>query len=690
SQNIVEGHGRFREDPFGFIREVKSYLLSQSFRAYDNYIGKELFYPGFSDKIQAETLASPLVQEKIKTLVKNRISEEFKDLSDDGVKQHELEIESWLVDITKNIIKGLATNFENKSTLKFAAFFTSQVLARTYHQGVFVDKNEVQRLLTKAKELESKNQSLIFLPCHKSHIDYIVIHLLCFRLGLSIPSVVAGDNLNFAFIGPALKEIGAMFIKRAINKNDPLYPIVLQSYINTILSKGYNMECFIEGGRSRTGKLLTPKFGILKYILESVLTGSSDDVWIVPVSTQYDRVVENESYINELLGQEKKKESFGDFLSARKILSLKMGRVDVRFHDPWSLKEFVIDSINKEYNLSLNTPVNVVALKTLITPNYHQYMLRSLGYKVLNDINHVSVIMPTALVGTILLTIRHRGVTYNELLRRVEWLIGQIKSSGGQVGIIGDYDNICNSGSHISLPSVIDNALQVLGTNLVHKETKGVVVPIYEPIDRFQLSYYRNMVIHLFVPEGILCVSIVGLIVDDGDCGHNVMPLNKRIMESDLIKQVKFLSKLLSNEFIYEPEGININFTRTLENLKSQSIIGTCTEAGDKQIWISSNEVEHRLQNLDFYCYLIWPFVEGFWLCGLSLFLFLPYYSISSNDGKPETNWIEESAFIKQIQVIGKTLYHMGYLKYYESINKEILKNTLNHYIKQEVLVKLR
>jgi glycerol-3-phosphate O-acyltransferase len=161
-----------------------------------------------------------------------------------------------------------------------------------------------------AQEAAKKKQSIVFLPCHKSHVDYVSLQLICYRLGIGLPIVVAGDNLNIPLLGPFLQHAGtvhhhadflssqltisgAMWIRRSFG-NDPLYHTVVQAYIDTLLQKGFNFECFIEGGRSRTGKLLSPKFGILNFIVDSLLSGRVEDTIICPVSTQYDKVIETE------------------------------------------------------------------------------------------------------------------------------------------------------------------------------------------------------------------------------------------------------------------------------------------------------------------------------------------------------------------------------------------------------------
>jgi glycerol-3-phosphate O-acyltransferase len=285
--------------------------------------------------------------------------------------------------------------------------------------------------------------------------------------------------------------LGAMYIRRSFG-DDVLYTTLVQSYIDTLLQGGFNFECFIEGGRSRTGKLLPPKFGILSFILDSILSGRVEDAIICPVSTQYDKVIETEGYVGELLGIPKKKENLADFLSASSVLSLKLGRVDVRFHEPWSLRQF----IQEQQSRTAGIPKEL-NMKSVNNPGTRQKLLRTMGYKVLSDINAVSVVMPTALIGTVLLTLRGRGVGISELIRRVEWLSERVRAKGGRVAHFGN--------SPVSV--VIERGLEVLGKDLVGL-VEGLPEPTYFAVDRFQLSFYRNMTIHLFISEALVSASM--------------------------------------------------------------------------------------------------------------------------------------------------------------------------------------
>lgn len=235
---------------------------------------------------------------------------------------------------------------------------------------------------------------------------------------------------------------------------------------------------------------------------------------------------DSRSYISELLGQPKRKENLADFLSSSSVLSLKLGRVDVRFHEPWSLKQFITQQLTR-------LPDQITEIGSQKLSNVERgRILRSLGYRVLSDINNVSVMMPTALVGTVLLTLRGRGVGKGELVRRVEWLCERVKAKGGRVAHFYRFPT----------EVVVDRALEVLGPQIVGKVT-GLVEPTYYAVDRFQLSFYRNMTIHLFITEALVSAAMYTRIKQGGG------PSYQRMSFPELMNQVSFLSQVRSPRF---------------------------------------------------------------------------------------------------------------------------------------------
>ena len=526
-RNLVEHMARFRESPLDFLREISLYVSGMGWRSYDDVIGQPIFYSGFSANMKATVLRTPMLRRRIEQLAQQRvdIEEEQGLLGDEHDKsknraRRKAEIETSLQEVAADLTDGMICKMESKTFIRGAYYLATQLLTRAYHQGIHVSSEEVLRLRAVATQAAKKKQSIIFLPCHRSHVDYVSLQLICYRLGIGLPTVVAGDNLNFPVVGAFLQHAGAMWIRRSFG-DDALYNTLVQSYIDTLLQNGFNFECFIEGGRSRTGKLLSPKFGILSFLLDSVLSGRVEDAIICPVSTQYDKVVETESYISELLGQPKPKENLQDFLSASSVLSLKLGRVDVRFHEPWSLRAFINGQQARQDQAS---PAK--GLSGVQNPEYRTRLLRTLGYKVLSDINAVSVVMPTALIGTVLLTLRGRGVGKSELIRRVEWLSERVRNKGGRVA------HFAGAPTEV----VVDRGLEVLGSGLVGV-VDGLLETTYYAVDRFQMSFYRNMTIHLFISEALVSAAMYTRVKQGGG------PENQRLSFDTLYNQVSFLSQ---------------------------------------------------------------------------------------------------------------------------------------------------
>jgi glycerol-3-phosphate O-acyltransferase len=203
--------------------------------------------------------------------------------------------------------------------------------------------------------------------------------------------------------------------------------------------------------------------------------------------------------------------------------------VDVRFHKPWSLRDFLTQQVQR-IGLAQSLDSRIILNST-----DRGRVLRALGYRVLSDINDVSVIMPTALVGTVLLTLRGRGVGKEELVRRVEWLSERVRAKGGRVAHF----------YRAPTSLVVDRALEALGPKLV-REVNGLAEPTYYAVDRFQLSFYRNMTIHLFIPEALVSAAMYIKIKQGGG------PANQQITYDALLDQVSFLSQVCWSHRIYE------------------------------------------------------------------------------------------------------------------------------------------
>ena len=603
-----------------------------NWQMYRKFVGAKIYYPGFTESIVTQVLKSPAVERRIEEVAKRK-----------SVKKATVRAQA------KKQVEHFVARLEHHKFIRFAAWSVGGMMRSVYDQGVWVDLGEIKRLKETARIASLKRQSLIFLPCHRSHIDYVSLQLIYFQLGLSLPNIVAGENLNFPLVGPFLQNAGAFWIKRETPTEDanPLYPTLMSSYIDTLMDRGLNFECFIEGGRSRTGKMLPPKFGMLKMLCDSLLRLDKDAI-IVPVSIQYDNVLETASYVDELLGAPKTKETLSSFFAARKVLGLRMGRIDARFGKGFSLRDYIRNAERDIGVLDAKVSPTVDLEEQLFAQNSVK-ILRGLGYQVLNDINSVSVVMPTALVGTILLTIRGRGIGKSEFVRRMAWLTGKIQAKGGRVASIDDYE------------AVFEKAIKVLG-DIVGIRT-GLVEETYYAQDRIRLTYFRNQVIHLFISEAVICVSLYTKVKAGG--AHE----EQRLSRDELQNRIGFMSRIMKGEFIYNTQGMDRNMESTLRQLEADGVIDV---VGDDYIQLSERERQGGRESFDFYCFLLWPFVETYWFAAVCLFALTPF---EGSDGA-----VLVSAFEKMTQDLGKTLYYQGDLSYITAISKETLQNALNYY----------
>ncbi|CED82040.1 glycerol-3-phosphate acyltransferase [Phaffia rhodozyma] len=638
-------------DPIAFLRQLDDAVAGRRWRSYEN-----ILYPGYYASIMADLLTSPYVRSRIKVLARRKVQEMKLRPGQDKEKLEEKATLA-LNEVTKKMAGELVAKVENPRLIRVYGAVLQKMLARLYQSGIHVNVEELVKLREVAAVAAKNKRAIIFLPCHKSHIDYLLISWLCFRIGLALPHIVAGNNLNLPVVGPLLRRGGAMFIRRSWG-DDELYPVVAKEYISLLLERGHNLECFIEGTRSRSGKLLPPKFGILKDILNAVISDRTTDVLLAPVSIQYDKVIESRSYVEEMMGIPKQPESLSGLLSSSSVLGLKLGRIDVRFQTPYSLKETMAEQTARRL-----TAVHEGKTETFdIKRNEADKMvfLRYLGFKVLSDINAASVAMPSALVATALLTLRTtRGVSTKDLIRRVEWLIAAIIRRGGRVVHFGGK----------TVPEMVNRTLQVMKDVIGKKPSNEVIDDTVFPLKPFELSLYRNQTLHLFVSECLFSATLY-LQVKKVEAS-NAMKL------TDLISEVKFLSDLLRLEFVFSTQGIEANVRNTMDTLIQERVVSFDNET--ELVSLSETERLNGRETFDFFCFLVWPFIESYWLAAIALISLL-----EPKDGSGRQSgyvrWVSEKDLLSHVQLFGKTLFWQGDLSTLESISTFTLQNALQRF----------
>ncbi|MBV1877257.1 MAG: glycerol-3-phosphate 1-O-acyltransferase PlsB [Pseudomonadales bacterium] len=238
----------------------------------------------------------------------------------------------------------------------------------------------------------ARTHEIIYIPCHRSHIDYLLLSYVLYQNGLTPPHIAAGKNLNLPIVGPLLRRGGAFFMRRSF-RDDPLYKAVFDEYLYLMFSRGYSVEYFIEGGRSRTGRTLTPRTGMLSMTLRSFQRNASKPIAFLPVYFGYERILEAATYMGELAGKTKLDESIFDIFGIFKTIKQPFGKVCVNFGEAVKLDQFLdqqqVDWRNTsqtpaEFSLVCNqlaillaqrinqavaiTPINLLACAVLSTP----------------------------------------------------------------------------------------------------------------------------------------------------------------------------------------------------------------------------------------------------------------------------------------------------------------------------------
>ncbi len=263
--------------------------------------------------------------------------------------------------------------------------------------------------LERAKALAGDHE-LVYVPSHRSHIDYMVLSYVLFKQGLALPYVAAGINLNLPLIGPLLRRGGAFFLRRSFGGN-ALYTAVFRTYLSTMLSKGYPIEYFIEGTRSRSGRLQPARTGMLSMTVHSYLCNRQRPVAFMPVYFGYEKLVEGQTYIGELRGQPKRKESVLGLMRSLKTLRERFGRVQVSIGEPLRLPELL-----DEWRPQWRDEQHSLGRR----PPWLAGFVEHLGRRILVEINAAAVGNPVNLVSLALLAMPKQAMVERELASQLE------------------------------------------------------------------------------------------------------------------------------------------------------------------------------------------------------------------------------------------------------------------------------
>ena len=346
-------------------------------------------------------------------------------------------------------------------------------------------------------EQVAEGHELIYVPCHRSHMDYLLLSYAIYVQGFAVPHVAGGVNLNLPVIGRLLRKGGAFFIRRTL-RGDTLYASVLMKYLATIMARGHPIEYFIEGGRSRTGRLLQPKTGMLSMTVRGFLHAPVRPVVFIPVYFGYERLAEGRTYLGELSGQPKEQESVLGLLKSWRVLRERFGKVYVnlgepialdgvldRHHAPWRTERFAEDARSPWVSRAVDT----------------------LALAIMRNINSAAAVSPINLIALTLLAMPRQALPEATLARQLELYRSLLTGAPYSERVT------------VTAASGAEMIAYGIALKQVYRETHalGDIVRMSEPA-AVLATYFRNNILHLFaLPSLIACVFLSNAQVSTGD-----------------------------------------------------------------------------------------------------------------------------------------------------------------------------
>jgi len=331
---------------------------------------------------------------------------------------------------------------------------------------------------------------IIYVPCHRSHMDYLLLSYIIYRKGFAVPHVAAGANLNMPLIGRFLRKGGAFFLRRSF-KGDALYPVVFAKYLGFMMARGHPLEYFIEGGRSRTGRLLSPRAGMLSMTVRSYVRDPKRPVIFMPVYFGYERIVEGRTYIGELSGQPKQKESVFVLLkSIVSVLRSKFGKVHVNLGRPIALDELL-----HEHNPNWRSSP---AENDDPRAGWIGEAISNLAVRINTEINAAAAVTPINLVAMAILATPRQALPELDLIHQLELYQRLLRDAPYSPLVTVTADSGRQMVAYVESMGILERQKHPLG-DIMRMNAENAVLA----------TYYRNNILHLFAMPSLLACAFV-------------------------------------------------------------------------------------------------------------------------------------------------------------------------------------
>jgi glycerol-3-phosphate O-acyltransferase len=530
----------------------------------------------------------------------------------------------------KNYYQEIAARFDI-DIIRIADKFLSFIWKRIYENLIW-QSSDINKIRS-----ASQKGPLIIIPSHKSHMDYMVMSQILYWEGLMLPHIAAGANLSFFPLGTIFRKGGAFFIRRTF-KGDPLYPQVIRAYIKRLIKERFTQEFFIEGGRSRTGKTLTPKLGLLSIMVDCLTDGKLYEAIFLPANISYEKLAEAGSYQLELTGGEKTIESARNLLGSAGVLKKKLGCVYVTFDEPISFLDFLKDRgvINSD-----------------IGEDNKKEIVKALAHRIIFGMNRCSMITPTSLIATALLGSNRRTLSHFQLLWHIKKIIRYIQINNKDARFSDEFKE--------NYKKPIKRALQLLlNDKLLIAEKAGDSTYYRIPkASALALDYYKNNIIHYFIADAIIAAAFMALFEKNR---------RKKVLKSTLQNYTHSLSQIFKYEFIY---SVGLPFKALFEQRLQHAL--------DKKIFILNGDhiilastTDANIQ-LHFAARLLANFIDAYWIC----FQKLPQAIKKSH---------HKNGLIAHLLSYLREAYVSGVSDFPEIVSKSTVENVLRLFEDQQVV----
>lgn len=456
---------------------------------------------------QQLTMAGPRLWQRDHLLTSLLASPSIKDAINDEAKSKNISHEK-AKEQAKNYLNEIAADYRD-SWIRIGETILTWIWNKLY-SGIEVKNGE------KVRKLAQDGHEIIYMSCHRSHMDYLLLTYVIYHQGLVPPHIAAGVNLNFWPMGGIFRRSGAFFMRRSFRGNK-LYSEVFREYLSQLISKGHSIKFYPESGRSRTGRLLKPKTGMLAMVIQNMLKGQDRPVTIVPVYIGYEHVMEVKTYLRELGGQKKKKESALHLFSIIKNLR-HFGRGYVNFGEPISVNK-TMESYQPNWKQQLEHNHKPTWL-----PSY----INSLSHNVMCNINHAAALNGVTLTAMSLSVANQNTLFKDDLIKQLKICLAlhQKNTPFGNLSMPPED----------STEALINNAIKM---EKFTEDTDGQNTVSISQDSIVELNYYRNNILHLYIIPSLIAAFLLE---------------SDNIEKTDLITNIHKLYPIVANEYFLKIE----------------------------------------------------------------------------------------------------------------------------------------